>query len=156
MVGKDLDCWSAMIFGDFESDSPQKALELFNEMQLWGIKPDQITMLSVISACAHLGALDQAKWIHKFVERNGFGEALRVNNVLMDIKYNILAEHKHYGYMVDLYGHAELLREALKLIEPRPLARNVVTWGYLMAACRMHALPKLESGKMLEKELDEK
>ncbi|KAJ6911071.1 pentatricopeptide repeat-containing protein [Populus alba x Populus x berolinensis] len=36
--------------GYAESDKPQEALNLFSQMQVLGIKPDQVTILSVISA----------------------------------------------------------------------------------------------------------
>ncbi|KAJ4965881.1 hypothetical protein NE237_017730 [Protea cynaroides] len=74
VVEKDLDCWSAMISNYAYSDWPQEGLKLFDDMRASGIKPDQITMLSVISACAQLGAMDQAKWIHTFTDENGFGD----------------------------------------------------------------------------------
>ncbi|KAJ6771610.1 PENTATRICOPEPTIDE REPEAT PROTEIN-RELATED [Salix koriyanagi] len=70
MEEKDLVCWSAMISGYAESDKPQEALNLFIEMQVFGIKPDQVTILSVISACAHLGVLDRAQWIHMSLSWN--------------------------------------------------------------------------------------
>ena len=44
--------------GYAESDKPQEALNLFSQMQVLGIKPDQVTILSVISASAHIGILD--------------------------------------------------------------------------------------------------
>lgn len=236
MVKKDLVCWSAMISGYAESDSPQEALNLFNEMQSLGIKPDQVTMLSVITACAHLGALDQAKWIHLFVDKNGFGGALPINNALIEMyakcgslerarrifdkmprknviswtcmisafamhgdagsalrffhqmedeniepngitfvgvlyacshaglveegrkifysminEHNITPKHVHYGCMVDLFGRANLLREALELVEAMPLAPNVIIWGSLMAACRVHG--EIELGEFAAKRL---
>ncbi|RZC31596.1 Pentatricopeptide repeat-containing protein [Glycine soja] len=80
MVEKDLVCWRAMISGYAESDEPLEALQLFNEMQRRIIVPDQITMLSVISACTNVGALVQAKWIHTYADKNGFGRALPINN----------------------------------------------------------------------------
>ncbi|XP_068650618.1 pentatricopeptide repeat-containing protein At2g02980, chloroplastic-like [Aristolochia californica] len=64
---------------------PREALRLFNEMQVSGIKPDLVTMLSGISACVHLGAQDQAKWVHIFVDRDGFGNVLSVKNALIDM-----------------------------------------------------------------------
>jgi len=44
--------------GYAESDKPQEALNLFSQMQVLGIKPDQVTIPSVISASARLGILD--------------------------------------------------------------------------------------------------
>ncbi|KDP40190.1 hypothetical protein JCGZ_02188 [Jatropha curcas] len=228
MDKKDLVCWSAMISGYAESDQPQEALNLFNEMQALGIEPDEVTMLSVISACAHLGVLDQAKRIHMFVNESGFGGVLPVNNALIDMyakcgcleaaravfekmqrrnviswtsminafaihgdansalnffhrmkdeniepnavtfvgvlyacshaglveegqkifasminDYNISPKHEHYGCMVDLFGRAKFLREALNLVETMSLPPNVVIWGSLMAACRVHGETEL-------------
>ncbi|GFS36713.1 pentatricopeptide repeat (PPR) superfamily protein [Actinidia rufa] len=124
-----------------ETEQPREALELFNEMQVWGIKPDQVAMLSVVSACAHLGTLDRAKWIHKYVNEHRFGEALPVNNALIDISV----------------GRANLLREALELVEQMPLAPIVIIWGSLMAACRVHndfELGKFATKRLLELDPD--
>ncbi|KAL3505934.1 hypothetical protein ACH5RR_031316 [Cinchona calisaya] len=236
MVEKDLICWSAMISGYADSDQPEEALKLFSEMQVSGLNPDQVTMLSVISACAHLGALDQAKEIHVCAENNGFGEALPINNALVDMyakcgsleearevfgrmrrknviswtsmitafavhgdavnaltlfsqmkeenvepnwvtfvgvlyscshaglveegrtifnsmvnEYRITPKHEHYGCMVDLFGRAKLLREALEVVESMPFAPNVIIWGSLMAACRIHG--ELELGEFAAKQL---
>ncbi|KAJ6897696.1 hypothetical protein NC652_024491 [Populus alba x Populus x berolinensis] len=214
MEEKDLVCWSAMISGYAESDKPQEALNLFSEMQVFGIKPDQVTILSVISACARLGVLDRAKWIHMYVDKNGFGGALPVNNALIDMyakcgnlgaargvfekmqirnvisgqpngvtfvgvlyacshaglveegrrtfasmtnEHNITPKHEHYGCMVDLFGRANLLRDALELVETMPLAPNVVIWGSLMAACQIHGeneLGEFAAKQVLELEPD--
>ncbi|XP_042517224.1 pentatricopeptide repeat-containing protein At4g14820 [Macadamia integrifolia] len=242
MMEKDLVCWSAMIAGYAESDWPQEGLKLFDEMRAMGIKPDQVTMLSVISSCAQLGAMDQAKWIHTFTDENGFGEILPVNNALIDMyakcgnldgarsvfdrmgrrnvvswtsmitslavhgdadnalklfqrmkdegikpnqvtfvgvlyacshaglvekgrqvfasmteEFNITPKHEHYGCMVDLLGRANLLREALELVEAMPFPPNVVVWGSLLAACRVHGeveLGEFAATRLLELEPD--
>ncbi|KAK6254934.1 hypothetical protein SCA6_016239 [Theobroma cacao] len=242
MVEKDLVCWSAMISGYAESDQPQEALRLFNELQSLGMRPDQVTMLSVISACAHLGVLEKAKWIHVYADKNGFGGALPINNALIDMyakcgslerargvfekmtrrnviswtsminafaihgdannalsffhkmkeahvepngvtfvgvlyacshaglvdegqrifasminEHKIAPKHEHYGCMVDLFGRANLLREALEIVETMPLAPNVVIWGSLMAACQIHGeteLGEFAAKRLLELEPD--
>ncbi|GAV81848.1 PPR domain-containing protein/PPR_2 domain-containing protein/DYW_deaminase domain-containing protein, partial [Cephalotus follicularis] len=236
MVEKDLVCWSAMISGYAESDQPQEALNLFSEMQVSGIQPDEVNMLGVISACGHLGVLEQAKQIHKYADKNGFGGALPINNALIDMyakcgsleracvvfekmlrrnviswtsmisafamhgdacnaisffnkmkyenvepngvtfvgvlyacshaglvdegrnifasminEHNISPKHEHYGCMVDLFGRAGLLREALDLVETMPLAPNIVIWGSLMAACQIHA--ETELGEFAAKQI---
>nr|KYP52734.1 Pentatricopeptide repeat-containing protein At3g22690 family [Cajanus cajan] len=120
MVEKDLVCWSAMISGYAESDEPDEAIRLFNEMQRQGIVPDQITMLSVISACAHVGALVQAKWIHMYVDKNGFGRALSVNNAL-----------------IDMYAKCGNLARAREVFENMP-RKNVISWSSMINAFAMH------------------
>lgn len=53
-------------------------------------------------------------------------------------EHNITPKHQHYGCMVDLFGRAKLLREALNVVETMLLAPSIVIWGSLMAACRVH------------------
>ncbi|TKY71165.1 Pentatricopeptide repeat-containing protein [Spatholobus suberectus] len=120
MVEKDLVCWSAMISGYAESDQPHEALQLFNEMQRQRIVPDQITMLSVISACAHVGALAQAKWIHTYVDKNGFGRALPINNAL-----------------IDMYAKCGKLAGAREVFENMP-RKNVISLSSMINAFAMH------------------
>nr|POE82932.1 pentatricopeptide repeat-containing protein [Quercus suber] len=120
LVEKDLVCWSAMISGYAESDRPQEALKLFNEMQVLGIKPDQVTMLSVISACAHLGALDQARWIHLYVDKKGFGRALPISNAL-----------------IDMYAKCGSLERARQVFE-KMRRKDVISWTSMISAFAMH------------------
>ena len=120
MVEKDLVCWSAMISGYAESYQPLEALQLFNEMQRRRIVPDQITMLSVISACANVGALVQAKWIHTYADKNGFGRALPINNAL-----------------IDMYAKCGNLVKAREVFENMP-RKNVISWSSMINAFAMH------------------
>lgn len=120
MTEKDLVCWSAMISCYVDSEKPLQALELFNQMQVRRIKPDEVTMLSVISACTHLGALDRAKWIHEYVNRHGFGEALRVNNAL-----------------IDMYAKCGCLEGAREVFDRMP-RKNVITWTSMITALAIH------------------
>lgn len=120
MIEKDLVCWSAMISGYAESEQPHEALKLFNEMLRHRIVPDQITMLSVISACSHVGTLVNAKWIHTYADENGFGRALSVNNAL-----------------IDMYAKCGNLGKARKVFENMP-RKNVISWSSMINAFAMH------------------
>ncbi|XVF38253.1 hypothetical protein REPUB_Repub20aG0084300 [Reevesia pubescens] len=124
MVEKDLVSWSAMISGYDESDQPQEALKLFNELQVLVIRPDQDAMLSVIAACAHLSPCKAEEG------RKIFGSMIN--------EHKIAPKHEHHGCMVDPFGRANLLREAIEIVETMPLAPKVVIWGSLMAACQLH------------------
>ncbi|KAJ6397316.1 hypothetical protein OIU77_018346 [Salix suchowensis] len=59
MPDKDNVSWSAMISGYAQQDKFTETLVLFQEMQIEGTKPDETILVSVISACTHLAALDQ-------------------------------------------------------------------------------------------------
>ncbi|KAK1295804.1 Pentatricopeptide repeat-containing protein [Acorus calamus] len=71
-VDRDLVSWSAMISAYAESDRPDEALKLFSQMRASGVQPDRVTVLSVVSACARIGALERARWIDDFARARGF------------------------------------------------------------------------------------
>ncbi|KFK43735.1 hypothetical protein AALP_AA1G166000 [Arabis alpina] len=233
---KDLVCWTTMIKAYAESDHPQEGLRVFEELCRSGIKPDDVTMESVISACANLSTMDRAKWVHLYTRSNGFESDLLVNNALINMyakcgdldrardvfekmpmrdvvswstminafsmhgeasdalitfarmkeenmepnevtfvgvlygcshsglveegkkifasmtnEYSLTPKLEHYGCMVDLFGRANRLREALEIIESMPMAPNVVIWGSLMSACRVHG--ELELGEVAAKHI---
>ncbi|PKI76116.1 hypothetical protein CRG98_003477, partial [Punica granatum] len=85
MPEKDLISWSAMISGYAQHDQFSKTLELFQEMQLSGIRPDETILVSVISACTHLGALDLGRWVHAYISKNGLNVNVILGTTLLDM-----------------------------------------------------------------------
>ncbi|OVA08997.1 Pentatricopeptide repeat [Macleaya cordata] len=77
--------YNAMITGYSRCSQPNEALALFRELQGSNLNPTDVTMLSVLSSCALLGALDLGKWIHEYIKKNGFDEYLKVNTALIDM-----------------------------------------------------------------------
>ncbi|KAJ4840076.1 hypothetical protein Tsubulata_046239, partial [Turnera subulata] len=71
MPKRDVVSWSTMVSSYSQRDRFAKALELFREMKISGFAPDETTLVSVISACTYLAALDQGKWIHTYITKNG-------------------------------------------------------------------------------------
>ena len=57
---KDLISWNVMIDGYVQNGNANAARELFKHMQLANVKPDTITIVSVIQSCAHLGTLENS------------------------------------------------------------------------------------------------
>ncbi|KAK4739408.1 hypothetical protein R3W88_003105 [Solanum pinnatisectum] len=78
MAEKDVVSWTTMISGYAQHDHFSETLALFQEMLPEDNKPDETTLVSVLSACTHLSALDQGKWIHAYIRKNG----LKVNSIL--------------------------------------------------------------------------
>ncbi|KAL3641968.1 hypothetical protein CASFOL_012783 [Castilleja foliolosa] len=70
MPDRDLVSWNVMIGGYTHMSEYKNALEVFRRMQMKGIKPNDVTLLNIIPACANLGALDLGKWIHVYIEKN--------------------------------------------------------------------------------------
>ncbi|KAJ8573758.1 hypothetical protein K7X08_010269 [Anisodus acutangulus] len=70
MPARDVFSWSSMISGYSQSEQPDLALELFHEMLASGVKPNEITMVSVVSFIASLGTLKEGRWAHDYICKN--------------------------------------------------------------------------------------
>ncbi|KAI4320248.1 hypothetical protein MLD38_033747 [Melastoma candidum] len=63
--------WSAVIHGYAQVGLFAEALEMFKAMQnLEGVRMDHACVVGALTACAFLGALDQGRWIHAYLNRN--------------------------------------------------------------------------------------
>ncbi|GKV26820.1 hypothetical protein SLEP1_g36049 [Rubroshorea leprosula] len=85
MPEKNVVSWSAMITGHVQVGLLREALELFNEMQVSGFRPNHAAIVGALTACAFLGALDQGRWIHAYVDRNGMELDKLLGTALIDM-----------------------------------------------------------------------
>ncbi|XP_010255202.1 PREDICTED: pentatricopeptide repeat-containing protein At1g08070, chloroplastic-like [Nelumbo nucifera] len=132
---KDVITWTAVISGLAINGKCREALEFFNRMVTEGIKPDRVTFLGVLCACAHAG----------FV-KDGFHYFDSMNK-----DYLLVPRMEHYGCMVDLLGRAGLLEEAMEFVKAMPFEPDPVIWGSLFGACQMHK--NLELGEQVMERL---
>ncbi|GAV58878.1 PPR domain-containing protein/PPR_2 domain-containing protein [Cephalotus follicularis] len=77
--------WTTMINCYSRNRLFTEALAVFDEMTANGIRPDGVTMATVISACAHLGALDLGKEMHLYVMQSGFDYDVYIGSSLIDM-----------------------------------------------------------------------
>ncbi|PIA58051.1 hypothetical protein AQUCO_00500166v1 [Aquilegia coerulea] len=77
--------WNTMITGYVQCREFRKAISTFHEMQAEHVWPDEVTMISLLSASAHLGALDMGNWIHAYVRRRNFKIDVVLGNALIDM-----------------------------------------------------------------------
>ncbi|XP_026401282.1 pentatricopeptide repeat-containing protein At4g18840-like [Papaver somniferum] len=62
--------WNAMIASFVQNHKFDQALEVLHRMLMSGeCKPDETTLMSVLSACTHLGAHEQRKWIKSYIQK---------------------------------------------------------------------------------------
>ncbi|XWS41611.1 hypothetical protein CRYUN_Cryun17cG0097100 [Craigia yunnanensis] len=84
---KDLVCWNAMITGYAQNGIGEEALKLCLEMVMLGIQPDNLTLVSVFTACSGLASVKEGRQIHVLVIKNGFELDLSLCNSLITM-YN--------------------------------------------------------------------
>ncbi|GKA77867.1 pentatricopeptide repeat-containing protein [Tanacetum coccineum] len=65
---KDIVSWNTIIAGYARHGFGQEALRVFESMKTSGVKPDQVTMVGVLSACSHSGLVDRGT--HYFYTMN--------------------------------------------------------------------------------------
>ncbi|OAY69108.1 Pentatricopeptide repeat-containing protein [Ananas comosus] len=70
--------WSAMITACARGDRPAGALALFAEMEELGITPNWAAIVSVLSACSQIGALDRGKRVHSYI----VGNKMRMDSII--------------------------------------------------------------------------
>ncbi|KAL4190453.1 hypothetical protein AMTRI_Chr07g24860 [Amborella trichopoda] len=66
---RNVSSWANLISGLAQRSEFVKALETFVEMQRDTVRPNQAILVSILSSCAHLGALDQGIWVHAYLEK---------------------------------------------------------------------------------------
>lgn len=98
----------------------KEAIGLFNEMQQNGLRPDSTSFAAILSACSHLGLVEEG--------RRFFDQMVRV--------YDIRPRIEHYGCIVDMPGRAGLIEEAYQVIKNMPMGLNSVILRSFLGACR--------------------
>ncbi|RVW27177.1 Pentatricopeptide repeat-containing protein [Vitis vinifera] len=76
--------YNILIVGHSQTSDCSESLSLFSEMQLMGLKQDNVSFMGALSACANLTAIKQGKEIHGFLLRKLFHIHLFVANSLLD------------------------------------------------------------------------
>ncbi|KAL2316808.1 hypothetical protein Fmac_030684 [Flemingia macrophylla] len=77
--------WNSMISGYVRNGKLMEALELFRNMQGEGVEPSEFTTVSLLNACAHLGALQFGEWVHDYIKRNHFELNVIVLTAIIDM-----------------------------------------------------------------------
>ncbi|KAF9587335.1 hypothetical protein IFM89_001325 [Coptis chinensis] len=85
MPRRDVVSWNAMLACYAQSGKSNQAMELFNEMRDLGVKPTEATVVSLSSACGHLGALDQGASLHAYISEHKIGLTTIVGTALVDM-----------------------------------------------------------------------
>ncbi|EEF46980.1 pentatricopeptide repeat-containing protein, putative [Ricinus communis] len=121
MCKRDPVSWSAMIGGYARLGRCSDAIDLFREMQIEGVcRPDEITMVSVLSACTDLGALELGKWVESYIEKEKVQKSVELCNAL-----------------IDMFAKCGDVDKAIKLFRNMK-DRTIVSWTSVIAGLAMH------------------
>ncbi|EFJ20928.1 hypothetical protein SELMODRAFT_465, partial [Selaginella moellendorffii] len=125
---RDVSSWNCLLAAYSRCSRQEQALVLYREMMLEGVKPDRLTLNTVIDVCASLKDLEQGSRIHQQIASSGFASDLMLDTAL-----------------ITFYGRCGKLEAALEIFEALP-ARDNVTWNTMIASLNDHSSPEAAMG----------
>ncbi|XP_038885496.1 putative pentatricopeptide repeat-containing protein At5g52630 [Benincasa hispida] len=127
MPSRTLISWTSMITGFARHSLSQQALQLFEDMRLAGIRPNQVTFVGVLSACSHAGLVDEALYYFEVMQK----------------QYNIKPVMDHFACLIDMYLRLGRVEEAFDVVKKMNFEPNEIIWSMLIAGCRSHGNSEL-------------
>ncbi|KAH7838564.1 hypothetical protein Vadar_028233 [Vaccinium darrowii] len=116
--------WNAMISGYAKNGCAEEAVQLFREMMSKNIRPNSITVISSILACAQVGSLEQARWMDNYVNNTSYRDDVFVSTALID--------------MYAKCGSVELARKVFNQTRDK----DVVVWSAMIVGYGLHGRGK--------------
>ncbi|KAH0466335.1 hypothetical protein IEQ34_006438 [Dendrobium chrysotoxum] len=113
--------WVILIAGYVKVGNYHDAVKLFNYMlQSSNDWPSEPVLVSVLSACTHIGALTQGRWIHAYIDKISLPMTVNITNALIDMycKCGIIDSAK------EVFGLA--------------LERDLLTWSCMISGLALH------------------
>jgi pentatricopeptide repeat protein len=121
MPNRDVVSWTAVISAYEQAGQGDIAFKLFLDMLARGMRPNQLTVTSLLSACACLGAAKLGEQIHSLIYKLGFNSCLSVCNALITMYFKC-------GSLDGLCAFEEMPD------------RDIVTWNAVLGGCAQNGL----------------
>ncbi|KAL5706134.1 hypothetical protein ACHQM5_024342 [Ranunculus cassubicifolius] len=109
--------FNALISGFAQHGNAEEAVKTFDKMEKMNVTPNKITFMAVLSACSHVGLVEQSLYLFE----------------LMKQKYQIEPDTEHYSCLVDVLGRSGRLDEAVIIIQNND---SESAWRTLLSASR--------------------
>ncbi|KAK2638191.1 hypothetical protein Ddye_025986 [Dipteronia dyeriana] len=134
--------WNAMITSYSQHGCGTEAINLFETMKQHGVMPNHVTFVGVLSACSHVGLVNEGLGYFKSMSK----------------EYGLVPKLEHYACVVDLLGRAGFVSRAREFIEKMPIEPDAMIWRTLLSACRVHKnmeIGEFAANRLLELEPDD-
>ncbi|KAL3536819.1 hypothetical protein ACH5RR_000185 [Cinchona calisaya] len=123
-LNKDVVLWSAMVSACVKNEEYVEALEFLRKMQICGVQPNHVSIVTILPACANLGALLLGKEIHGFSIKRVFYSHINVQNSLVDM----YAKCRNFNYSV--------------LVFRRMQKKDLISWRSMICGCVENECPE--------------
>uniref|UniRef100_A0A0D9X1X2 Cytochrome P450 n=1 Tax=Leersia perrieri TaxID=77586 RepID=A0A0D9X1X2_9ORYZ len=121
MPDKDLAIWNSMIAGYAVNGHPDSAFCALRALQKVGLRPDHVTVVSILPVCNQHSMVIQGKELHAYIVKHHIGSVCSVNNALIDMYCNC--------------GFLEVAKDIFRLMTER----NTVTYNILISSFGKHS-----------------
>ncbi|CBI29931.3 unnamed protein product, partial [Vitis vinifera] len=164
MHRRDRISYNSLISGLAQRGFSDRALQLFEKMQLDCMKPDCVTVASLLSACASVGAGYKGKQLHSYVIKMGMSSDLIIEGSLLDLYvkcFDIETAHEYFlttetenvvlwNVMLVAYGQLGNLSESYWIflqMQIEGLMPNQYTYPSILRTCT--SLGALDLGEQI-------
>uniref|UniRef100_A0A7N0VIP0 Chlororespiratory reduction 21 n=1 Tax=Kalanchoe fedtschenkoi TaxID=63787 RepID=A0A7N0VIP0_KALFE len=119
MPERNIVSWNTMIGALVQEEQFQEAVEFFRVMRAEGVKADRVTLMCVSLAAGHMGALELAKWILRYISNS---------EIICDIKLKTA--------LVDMFGRCGDHKTAMQLFSEMKI-KDVSAWTAAIGSAAM-------------------
>ncbi|XP_043711716.1 pentatricopeptide repeat-containing protein At5g19020, mitochondrial [Telopea speciosissima] len=154
MPHRDVVSWSSMIAGYAQSGQSDLTLQLFHEMLASGIQPNEITMVSILSAIATSGTLKQGRWVLDYIHHNSIPLNDNLSAGLIDMyakcgsidgglqvfhqicdKVSSVSPWNAIICGLAMHGHADMALKLFTDLQRTRIKPNFITFIGVLSAC---------------------
>lgn len=164
MPRRDRVTYNSVISGHSQQGNSESALRIFEEMQVSSFKPDPVTISSLLSACASIGAIDKGKQLHSYVLKAGLSSHYIIEGSILDLYVkcaDVETAHKFFNttdkenivlwnVMLVAYGQMGNLTESFNIfyqMQVKGLKPNQYTYPSILKSCTF--LGELDLGEQI-------
>lgn len=127
--------WTTMVTGFSHNGYFKKALSMFSQMLVEGVRPNELTFVPALSACAKAGAIDTGVRIHCYAWSCGFRLDRAVGTALID--------------MYAKCGFIESASRVFSMTKDKDIRTwTAIIWGWAIHGCVEQALQFFDKMKL--------
>ena len=121
MSKRDVVSWTSMIDGLVDNERPLEAIKLFEMMVEDGVDVNEVTVVSVLRACAETGALSVGRKVHELVKEQRIGLKSNVSTAL-----------------INMYSKCGCIKSAKRVFDEINDNKDVFSWTAMISGLASH------------------
>lgn len=126
MSTRDVVSWTTLLMGYARGGYCEEAFAVFKRMVVSGeAEPNEATVVTVLSACASIGALSLGQWVHSYI----------------DTRHNLLVDGNIGNAMVNMYVKCGDMGMGFRVFD-MIVHKDVISWGTVICGLAMNGYGK--------------